>query len=789
MAVPRGVAGAVSDVASNRSPEVVRLLGSMLAPTLLGNRVPVDMYARCGFRFLAVPACVDAKQLALRCQQFKSRLRINVNVARDGAIRTISDDHLDGSLLSTAVTRLESPRHRFVCELFWTHVTGPDFDLIRNIGHLGASDLLRHFKPNGKVGLDHAKRVHTMALARHCLAIDSECGYLEKNVPASESHWELAIQHWRELCASDVFWQYLGGRAASFDDPRIRKGDVDTARAELPAVILAYHEMLAEFYAERERYEDCARHLDLISRSGFPAAVVRAATRNAVRRVVGAQLEGIDRRLEESVGKLPEDNDRGHLEAVLGPFLQEAFALRELLAGRLRLTDSVLEQPGFDSLAGKLALASHNKLRFNSDQRERNLLWRGLFLKKMLRLPLSSAQRSNVEREMRKVDSLLFEDYGSESLPKCLECLFMPGAEANPADSIVVPIYRVTKREVKVDRVRRTAGISVGYTSTRILIPRSAEGKKLHGKVTESPVPEAGYTPQQRAVADQIKGIESKSELALAGLRARCDVEVKTAEAPAADDIARRFGARLPRLEDEIKASAKAEREALDAEAEIRDAAERHIGSEHTSALRAMEKRRASFDIRFDGFPGILKLGGPVALVIALASYHNLGMGLFSGVFAGAVVASLIRPLARFWMAAPQRAYNAALAANERALVRRQQEIKGRFATARKKPEAELDALKLEKATAEMAMKEKSSALRRSWDQKIAKATAEAEGKIRPLQSKLVRQIKVKSEAERKNFPPLVAALKKGFREGLEPSAFEMQMTAAERMQAQLMLR
>jgi hypothetical protein len=36
---------------------------------------------------------------------------------------------------------------------------------------------------------------------------------------------------------------------------------------------------------------------------------------------------------------------------------------------------------------------------------------------------------------------------------------------------------------------------------------------------------------------------------------------------------------------------------------------------------------------------------------------------------------------------------------------------------------------------------------------------------------------------------PLVAALRRGFREGVEPSGYEMQMTPAERAQAQMMLR
>src|SRR5580658_11061936 len=88
-----------------RSPEATRLLRAILTPTLLGERVPMDFYARGGFRLLAVPAWIDSETLAIRCQQFRNRVRLNAAHARHEAIQTISDEHLDTEALSSAVAK------------------------------------------------------------------------------------------------------------------------------------------------------------------------------------------------------------------------------------------------------------------------------------------------------------------------------------------------------------------------------------------------------------------------------------------------------------------------------------------------------------------------------------------------------------------------------------------------------------------------------------------------------------------------------------------------------------
>src|ERR1041385_4832449 len=101
--VAEAFAGQPPRPASKKFSEVNRLRRATLGPTLLGEPVQLDFYARNGFRFLAVPAWVDSASLTLRAQQFRNIVRLDATRARENAIRTIGDDHLDSETMLSAV--------------------------------------------------------------------------------------------------------------------------------------------------------------------------------------------------------------------------------------------------------------------------------------------------------------------------------------------------------------------------------------------------------------------------------------------------------------------------------------------------------------------------------------------------------------------------------------------------------------------------------------------------------------------------------------------------------------
>jgi hypothetical protein len=776
-----------------RSPGVTRLLRSNLSPKLFGERVPLDFYARNGFRLLRVPAWLDAKTLAVRSQQFQGKVKLDPMRARDEAIRTISDEHLDMDALALAVSRLDNPRHRMFAELFWPHVGEPEFERIRKVGAVGCAEAVQIFNPNGHRGLAHAQKIHALAVAHHCLAIETEFDFLEGRCDPAEEHWRDAIRWWRELCKQEEFWRYMASRAEKMDDPRLKKEDVAAARAELPRVILAPQEILVEKYAEGENYEACVRHLDLIANSGFPEEVIREATWHAVKRVAGSKLEELSGRARESIQKITGNLERNKLEAILGPLLAEALSIRDLLADRLRLSPALLEQPAFDSFAEMLLQAANDKAAFESDERERNLLYRAEFAKRLMRLPLTAPVRRTMEQAMREVDGLLYSHLDiSGALPQAIDCFFLAGADATPDDSIIVPMYRITKREVFVNRPARTGGVNVEWMKIRLLVPRSKEARPAHGRTVRIELDPAQYTPEQRAAAAQIKELETAHRRAQADLKNQCDRETRAAEEAGAAAVERAVGERAREAAAAMARLAAEEESALAEEDRALEARKQQIDIEHEPALKAANGRQAEIQRAFGGIRGFAKieLAPMVVLYVllrlltdsdVLAAAGGIGLSLVAGRLFRSLAVSMPREKA---LRAHRRAIEEAAAES----ARQSSAIREKFAGLRKQPEAEAAKAAKEKSRLEAASQNEIAAIRKRWDQRLASAEAEYEKKVRPYKAKLMREGQVKPESKKTEFPAYVAACAKGYKPGTEPSQYEMQMTPNEELQARLML-
>jgi hypothetical protein len=782
-----------------RSAEVVRLLRAPLGPSFLGERVQMDFYARNGFRFLAVPAWLDRASLALRCQQFRNIVRLDATRARRLAIHTIGDEHLDSGTLLSVVARLESPRHRFFAELFWPHVPENEFSGLREAGKLGSAKLIQAFANGGGTGVERAHHVHLRALAHHCIAIELELDFLEKRSAVPEGHWEGAMEAWRELWGLNEFWDYMRGRVEKMDDPRLQREDADKAREELPRLILGPHELLAEKYAGVGNYHECVRHLNLITQSGFPDEIVRAAAWNAVKGVAGAKLEDLCRRVKQDFAAIQDRVGRGDFERVAAPLMQEAKEIHELLVERLELPEALLEQSAFDQFALSVKEYAAKKIKYEGSERERNILYSSLIVKWLLVLPLSPPVRREIEQSIREDDRILYSRFGVDpgAIPEALQCFFLAGAEANPDDSIVIPMYRVTDRKLQVDRLRGSAGVAMSWEAAKLLVPRSKQAKPAHGGTAEIELLPSEMTPHLRTVAAQLKSLVRTHTTAQANLRSQRDAEIQAETARQSADLearAKGFNARTDEANAAIARLKDAEHQALAAETKQWEARRARIEASHAPLVHAAQTKKAKATKSLSGVRGAATIEVPAGILISLIGSLGFGFGaaavilaLVGAVVIGKIVRSTVNTRAARAVAVAEAGRRQELAAGQKDTETKKKEIARAFAKKREEDESELAAVTKERQHFQEAGRTKVEALRKQWNEKIDTAAADFQQSARLLKSQLVRTGQVKKLAQQSEFPAFQAARKKGFVQGEKPSS-EMNMTANEEAQAMLML-
>jgi len=791
----------LANQAAARRPEVVRLLSTLLTPTLLGERLTLDFYARIGFRFLSLPAWADNDILAARWQQYRSLVRLDVARAFATRTGTVSDGHLDSVAALDAVAKLENPRHRFVAELFWPHVSDREIQALRKEGGLAMPGAERILSPDGATGTTRIQRLHALAVAAHCRALEKELEYLDQGTAVPAGVWEAAIKHWRELLAADGFWTYMSSRVAKLDDPRLQNEDVAKAHDELAAVILGIHEVLAEKYAAGQRFPDCVRHLRLILQSGFGEAVVRSATWGTAKKVAGARLEDLLRRTTEAFDGVKDRVDRGRFEPLAGPLIGEAREIHALLSRRLELPDEFLAQSTFDQIAEKIHGAVNGKIKYEGEQRERNILYSTLLNMRLLALPLSSVLRRKIETSIRDDNRVLYARWGldTNACPDPTKCFFLDGEPADPEASLVVDVHRVTKREVNVDRVRGSAGVRVSYESGRILIPRSVLAEKAKRGVVSVEIPEAEYTPRQHAAASEARDLDQQSKARLAALEQERDAAIGQEERRAGAEIqaiAKRNQARRAEAEAGLARVKQNEQEQLAAAERSGQEQRARAVAEQASPVAAARQIEKHSREMFAGFKGFLKLQGP-AIVGFSAAFWLLwgdlgGMSIVLGATAGILLGKIVRPMVagrgQQRLLEAEHARDAALAACDAALKAGKQQIQNAFGPQRKPLEDLLAGFAREEAAVREPSRKKVEALRAECEKKKQQTTADFDQRIRKLKSELVKSGTVKDLSQKTQFAAYRAASGKGFSDGNEPSSYEMQMTDSEKTQARLEL-
>jgi hypothetical protein len=781
---------------------LAHLLEAPLTPTLLGERLSLDFYARNGFRFLAIPAWADADLVTRKLQQFRGLVRIDPQRALAGRVPTLPDSYMNSDAVLQAVARLTNPRHRLVSEFFWPHVQEADLHSLARDGGLGSTHALELLAAGQGSPTIRAQRLHARALAAHCLAIGQEIEFMAGRAAEPARLWEQALTLWRELLQNQDFWSYIRARADRLDDHRLQAEDIDKASGELAAVVLSIHEVLAEGYAAQQRYPECLRHIRLIQNSKFDPAVVREATARTAKKVAGARLETLLARTTDAVAGIKEKMNRGKFETLAGPLVQEASEIHALLTRRLEIPSEILEQSAFDHIAEKLNEAVNKKLLYEGDQRERNILYSSLFNLRLLRLPLSPVLRRKIENSNLEDRRLLYSRFGLDAnvCPDPTKCFFIDGVEADPDASLTLDMHRITKREITADRLRGSAGISVNYTSYRVLVPRSRLAADAKSSTVQMPIEKSRYTAEQAKAAEEL----SLREREIKTIQDSIDLESRTAIDRENQDCKLRLEQyrkqsreRRSAAEAEVgKLQKLAKRDLELAERAYQESAAR-IRKEHGDKVSAATRFQAANEKRFSGMQGFLRAVLPTALAGALLAWfrlsENMGplslvLGLGLGVLVGQIVRTILAGRGERRVRRAERNRDTALEKRAAAWAKQKKTIEQKFAVQRRPHEEVLAALNAEEDSIQKTSATTVSRIRNDGEKKKEAGAARLAKETRRLREKLTLSATVKPASSKTSFAPYVSARKNGFVDGIEPSSYEMQMTESERSQARLKL-
>jgi len=350
------------------SPEQLkRLLSKLLPTTLLGERLPLGFYAQIGFRFLALPAWADETERLSKTQQFSSLIRLDAARVLQGSIRTITDGHLTTEDILALTKRLDEPRFRLVCELFWPHLATPQFEVLRSAKELTDDTVLKMLESGASAATSAIMRKHAFAIVRHCHAINHELQNLMDRKSAVDGLWPKALALWTNVCSDQEFWIYMEERARKQDDPRLKAEDLAQAQKELPAIILGIHELLTDYYFSIDRTDDCIRHLQIIRESGFDKQAVHDSILRAVKRIALSRLDSL---MQRSVAAFSDIKDRiawKKFEAICSPFVQEAVDIQNIIVERLKIPGKYLEESAFDAIVEVFVRAPINKLNIREE--------------------------------------------------------------------------------------------------------------------------------------------------------------------------------------------------------------------------------------------------------------------------------------------------------------------------------------------------------------------------------------------------------------------------------------
>jgi hypothetical protein len=467
-----------------------RLLASPLGVTVLGAEISADVYIRNGFRFLALPAWADTSDLETASALLRSRVKLGGEKIAQGQSIRLGYDNLDLSLsVNDCVERLRNPRHRLLCEVFWPHVSGELFAVIKEERHLASPHIINKLSETVQKSSGQTRMLarHALALSLHNKALWDEISHIRKGQEWKRQTWERALTWWGHVIRDDAFWSYIQERVQQLDHIQIRPGDVDEMRQKLPQALLGFNSVLARNYGQVARRNSaipgvrafgrlCYEHLGLINSCPHPVETKRGAIAGVVNGLVTTGLDPILEQIRENI-----ENAKGrlsHEEFVkrFDPLVQGVLDLRDYLRSDVGLTDKMLQVAEFDRFCEAAVNCINSKVEYSGDKREHALLHGVLACRRLLTLPVSGSIKLRLEHIVNEHRGHLYPDLDLSREFDVCRCFFLRGQEADPAQSLLLPVYKVS--DVRGGRVR--------WTRRNVLVPRSTLAAQFHRGVVSA---------------------------------------------------------------------------------------------------------------------------------------------------------------------------------------------------------------------------------------------------------------------------------------------------------------
>lgn len=249
-----------------------------------------DLYRRNGFRLAELPVEAGGADLSKRRQMIALSQATGLAIPPGSGRALPLLEAMDPQALNDAIQALHDPEQRLLSELFWFWPleTGQSRDdqALQALAQGQIAEAMaiwqRQQQQDGITNIP----LHNLAVLTHALALDLE--HLAARQPLTHrqsadlaQYWEQALQLWGALIREDSFWGKLEQRAAGLDDPRLTPVAVTHIRRALPTAVLSINAHLAVSAARAGDLEEAKRQVARINGSGFEAAAIEQALRQA----------------------------------------------------------------------------------------------------------------------------------------------------------------------------------------------------------------------------------------------------------------------------------------------------------------------------------------------------------------------------------------------------------------------------------------------------------------------------------------------------------------------------
>lgn len=166
-----------------------------------------------------------------------------------------------------AMQRLKEPEKRIIDEFFWFWpLEGPAGSGDAGLAAIQGGDVAGALELWVQEEGDPVRgsiAAHNVAITQHLYALDRTLeqiagGQAEEDL---ESYWQNAIARWNRVAESDPVWDYLKGRIATLNDPRVTTGLARRMESVLAEALMKIHAEAALKLAEKGSLEGAKQHL------------------------------------------------------------------------------------------------------------------------------------------------------------------------------------------------------------------------------------------------------------------------------------------------------------------------------------------------------------------------------------------------------------------------------------------------------------------------------------------------------------------------------------------------